>query len=105
MAKLRLFSDVLQEIRSAKQSGSLFVNVKESSEDLIRIYFKKGEIYHCTYGSAVGQDCLDIIEYYTWQNATYFDGLLAPPGSAESKFQTDKFISMMKNTNKTVKLP
>lgn len=105
MAKLRLFSDVLQEIRGAKQSGSLFVSVKESSEDLIRIYFKKGEISHCTYGSAVGQDCLDIIEFYTWQNATYFDGLAAPTEAGNSKYQTDKFIAMMKSTNKTVKLP
>lgn len=105
MAKLRLFSDVLQEIRGAKQNGSLFVSVKESSEDLIRIYFKKGEISHCTYGSAVGQDCLDIIEFYTWHNATFFDGLAAPPGIVESKYQTEKFIAMMKSTSKTVRLP
>ncbi len=105
MARDRFFSDVMQEIFDAKKSGALFVNVVESSEDLIRIYFKKGEIYYLSYGSAVGQDCMDIIEYYTWHNATFFENLEAPLGIAASKFPTKKFIAMIKDTHKKVRVP
>lgn len=105
MARQRFFSDVMQELRDAKNSGALFLGVKESSEDLIRIYFRNGEIYYLSYGSAIGQDCMDIIEYYTWQNATFFDNVTAPAGTVASKFPTDKFIAMIKDTHKQVRVP
>ena len=105
MARQRFFSDVMQELRDAKNSGALFLGVKESSEDLIRIYFKNGEIYYLSYGSAIGQDCMDIIEYYIWQNATFFDGVAAPAGTVASKFRTEKFIAMIKDTHKKVRVP
>lgn len=104
MARDRFFSDVMQELRDGKKSGALFVGVRESSEDLIRIFFKNGEIYYLSYGSAIGQDCIDIIEFYTWQNATFFDGLTAPADTVASKFPTDKFIAMMKTTHKKVRI-
>ena len=105
MATERFFSDVMQDLRNAKKSGALFVGVRESSEDLIRIYFRNGEIYYLSYGSAIGQDCMDIIEYYTWQNATFFEGLAAPAGTVAAKFPTDKFITLMRNTYKKVRVP
>jgi hypothetical protein len=105
MATERFFSDVMQDIFDARKSGALFVNVVESSEDLIRIYFKNGEIYYLSYGSAIGQDCMDIIEYYTWRNATFFENFEAPAGSAASKFPTKKFIAMIKETHKKVRVP
>jgi hypothetical protein len=105
MATERYFSDVMQDIRDAKKTGALFVGIRESSEDLIRIYFKNGEIYYLSYGSAIGQDCMDIIEYYTWQNATFFEELTAPEGTVAAKFPTDKFIALMKKTYKKVRLP
>ncbi len=105
MAKERYFADVLQELYDVKKSGSLFVGVLESSEDLIRIYIKNGEIYHFTYGSAIGQDCMDIIEYYTLRNATFFEGLAAPAGIVPSKFPTKKFIDMMRKAYKKVRVP
>ena len=105
MARDRFFSDVMQDLRDAKKSGALFVGVRESSEDLIRIYFKNGEIYYLSYGSAIGQDCMDIIEYYTWQNATFFEDLAAPAGTTSSKFPTEKFIKLMKDTHKKVRVP
>jgi hypothetical protein len=104
MAHERYFSDVMQELYDAKKSGALFVNVVESSEDLIRIYFRKGEIHYITYGSAIGQDALDIIEYYTLRNATFFEGVDAPAGVIASKFSTLKFIALMKNTYKKVRV-
>lgn len=105
MAKERYFSDVLQEIYDGKKSGALFVDIFESSEDLMRFYFKNGEIYYLTYGSAVGQDCMDIIEFYTLRNATYFEGILAPAGSVQMKFSTKKFIEAMKKNYKKVRVP
>jgi len=47
---------------------------------------------------------MDIIEFYTWQNATFFDGLAAPAGTTASKFPTEKFIKLMKDTHKKVRV-
>lgn len=105
MAQERYLSDLMQGFYDTKKTGALFVNVLESSEDLIRIYFKNGEIYYLSYGSAIGQDCMDIIEYYTLQNATFFDGVTAPAGTVASKFSTKNFISVMKKAYKKVRVP
>lgn len=105
MAKIRDFADMLKEFHEARKSGQLFVKVVESSEDLIRIYLKNGEIYYVSYGSAIGQDALDIIEYYTFDTATFVEGSAAPAGTAASKFQTEKFISLMRKADKSVRVP
>jgi intein-encoded DNA endonuclease-like protein len=105
MAKEQYLSDLTQELYNAKKNGALFINVKESSEDLIRIYFKNGDIYYVSYGSAIGQDAMDIIEFYTLANATYFEGITAPAGTAASKFSTVKFIESMKKAYKKVRVP
>ncbi len=105
MATERYLSDLVQELYDAKKNGALFINVVESSEDLIRVYFKKGEIYYLSYGSAIGQDAMEIIEYYTLRNATYFDGISAPAGIAPVNFPTKKFIATMKNAYKKVRVP
>jgi hypothetical protein len=104
MAQERNFADVLQELYDAKKSGSLFITVLQSSEDLIRIYLKNGEIYHLTYGSAIGQDALDIIEYYTLRNVTFLEGLEAPAGAVPSKFATKKFIDSMRKAYRKVRV-
>lgn len=104
MAKEQYFADLLEDLYDTKKNGALFINVVESSEDLIRIYFREGEIYYITYGSAIGQDALDIIEYYTLRNATFFEGLAAPEGIVRSKFPTKKFIALMKNTYKKIRV-
>lgn len=104
MAQDRNFADVLQELYNAKKSGSLFITVEQSSEDLVRIYLKNGEIYHLTYGSAIGQDALDIIEYYTLRNVTFLEGLEAPAGTVPAKFATRKFIDLMKKAYRKVRV-
>ena len=104
MAQDRNFADVLQELYDAKKSGSLFVTVLQSSEDLVRIYLRNGEIYHLTYGSAIGQDALDIIEYYTLRNLTFLEGLEAPAGTVPAKFATRKSIDTMRKANKPVRV-
>lgn len=105
MARIRSFADVLRELHAAKKSGQLFVLVVESSEDLIRIYLKNGEIYYVSYGSAIGQDALDIIEYYRFDNATFLEGSAPPAGAVASNFQAGKFISLMEKTDKKVRVP
>ncbi len=105
MARVKSFADLLQELYDDRNSGQLFVNVVESSEDLIRIYLKNGEIYYLSYGSAVGQDAMDIVEYYTFGNATFLEGSAAPAGTVASKFRMDKFISMMRKADKSVRVP
>ena len=105
MAKDRLLSDVLKELYDAKKTGQLFVMVMQSSEDLIRIYLKNGEIYYFSYGSAIGQDAMDIVEYYTFGNATFLEGSTAPAGTVASKFATPKFIEMMRKADKKVRVP
>lgn len=105
MPRDRFFAEVLEELQAAKKTGAYFINVKESSEDLIRIYIKTGELYALTYGSAVGQDAMDIIEYYSLQNATFFDGLAAPAGIVPLKVPMKKFIEMMRKAHKKVRVP
>ena len=78
MAEERLFADLIQEIHKGKKSGALYVSMMEASEDLFKMYFKKGEIYHLQFGTAIGNDCLDILEYYALNSASYFEGVTAP---------------------------
>jgi hypothetical protein len=104
MAKEEYFSDVLQDLHKTRKNGALFVNVAESSEDLIRIYFHDGEIYYISYGSAIGQDAVEIIEYYTLRNATFFENVSAPEDIVILKLSTDKFIALMKKAYKKVRV-
>jgi hypothetical protein len=104
MASEEYLSDILQQFHKSRKNGALFINVVESSEDLIRIYFQNGEIYYVSYGSATGQDAVDIIEYYTLKNATFFDGATAPENVEILKLSTDKVISIMKNAYKKVRV-
>jgi hypothetical protein len=105
MARIKGFADVLRELREARKSGQLFVLVAQSSEDLIRIYFKNGDIYYVSYGSAIGQDALDIIEYYTFDNATFLEGSAPSAGGSVLNFKTEKFISLMEKADKKVRVP
>jgi hypothetical protein len=100
----RPFADVLQELHEQKQTGALYVSIVETSEDLFRIYFNEGNIYFIRYGSAIGKDCLDILEYYNLWGATYFNGIIAPKGSTADIPPTPEIISMIRRFNKNVKV-
>ena len=105
MAEEKLFADVIQGIYEAKKNGALYVSMMESSEDLFRIYFKNGEIYHIQYGSASGNDCLDIIEYYTLHSATFFEGIRAPERAPSMNLPPTKIIvALLRKINKKVKV-
>jgi hypothetical protein len=104
MAGERMFADVLQELHDANKTGALYVSMVETSEDLLRIYFRNGDIYHLRYGSALGKDCLDILEYYNFWSATFFEGIQAPAGAVSDIPKTDKIIASLRDLKKTVKV-
>ena len=89
------FADILQELYDSKKTGALYVRIVETSEDLYRMFFKNGNICHVRYGSAVGKDCLDILEYYTLAGATFFDSINAPALTSDIP-DTKQIISMMR---------
>ncbi|HXY62547.1 MAG TPA: DUF4388 domain-containing protein [Nitrospirota bacterium] len=104
MSRERPLADLLQEFHDAKKTGALYVSIVETSEDLVRIYIRNGDIYYIRYGTAIGSDCLDILEYYNLWGATYFDGVAAPKGAVSNIPPTEEIISLIRGLNKKVKV-
>ncbi len=104
MADERMLGDVMRELSRSKKSGALYVSVVETSEDLVRIYFEDGNIYHMRYGTAVGNDCLDILEYYNLYSATFFEGIKAPDKPAPDLPASETIISKIAGFAKKVKV-
>ncbi len=104
MAQERMLGDVMRDIYNEKKNGALYVSVVETSEDLIRIYFTNGEIYHLRYGTAIGNDCLDILEFYDLYSATFFDGIKAPDTAAKDLPSTKDILARIGGLSKKVKV-
>jgi hypothetical protein len=104
MVDERMLGDVMRELSDKKKSGALYVSVVETSEDLIRIYFEKGEIYHLRYGTAIGNDCLDILEFYDLYSATFFEGIMAPDAPAKDLPSSREIIDRISGFNKKLKV-
>jgi hypothetical protein len=105
MAEEKLFADLIEGIYGEKKTGALYVSTVETSEDLFRIYFKNGEIYHMRYGSASGSDCLDIVEYYTLHSATFFEGIRAPERIPSMNLPPTRIIiTLLRGFGKKVKI-
>jgi hypothetical protein len=104
MVDERMLGDVMRELSDKKKSGALYVSVVETSEDLIRIYFEKGEIYHLRYGTAIGNDCLDILEFYDLYSATFFEGIMAPDAPAKDLPSSRAIIDRVGGFNKKLKV-
>lgn len=96
------FADILKELYDAKKTGALYVRILETSENLYRMFFKKGNICHIRHGSAVGKDYLGILKHYNLVGATFFDGINAPGHTAADLPDTEQIISMMRGFNKKV---
>ena len=103
MARNILFGDLLQEMVRDRKTGALYVSIVEASEDMVRFYFRNGEIYHLRYGSAIGKDCLDIIEFYTLGSASFYEGFVAPDKPAENLPKTDDIIAQLSRNRQMVK--
>jgi hypothetical protein len=103
MARNILFGDLLQEMARDRKTGALYVSIVEASEDMVRFYFRNGEIYHLRYGSAIGKDCLDIIEFYTLGSASFYEGFAAPDKPAENLPKTDDIIAQLSRNRQMVK--
>jgi len=100
----RLLGDVLKEIHQAKQTGALYIDVVEQSEDMLRIFFENGDIYFVRYGSASGTDVLDIIEYYNLYSATFFGGIKAPGNPVRNLPPTQSIIDNLDALKKKIKV-
>ncbi len=100
----RVFADLIQDLLNAKKNGALYISVVETSEDIVRMYFKDGQIYHLRYGTAIGRDCLDILEYYNLYSATFFEEIKAPDKPATDLPSTAEMLSRIRRMNKMVKV-
>ncbi len=101
MATLKLFADVLQEYHAGKKTGALFVTVAEASENLIRFYFKDGNIYSMSYGQAKDKECIEILDCYDLGKIVYFDGLKTPSASPGLP-STGEIINRVRTSGKQV---
>lgn len=101
MPAMRALGEVLQEYHGEKRSGALFVAVKEKSENLVRIFFKDGEIHHMSYGPSSGKDCLEIVDCYQYSTA-YFVSNLKPPAASPDLPPTPKIIEHFQKAGKAV---
>ncbi len=101
MATERLFAEVLQKYHEAKETGALYVSVTAESENLIRFYFKDGELIHLSYGPIKGRECLDILDCYDLNKAVFFSGHKAPVADSVLP-KTANIIAIFKNNGKKV---
>ena len=103
MAPVKQFADLLQELQNGKKSGALYISIAEKSEDMARFYFRNGDLYHVRYGTAIGNDCLDILEFYTMNSASFYDGIAAPDTPARDLPATTDIIARFRKSGQSVK--
>jgi len=103
MAQVKLFADLLQELRSGKKNGALYISIAEKSEDMARFYFRDGELYHVRYGTAIGNDCLDVMEFYTMNSASFYEGITATDTPAKDLPTTADIIDRFRKSGQSVK--
>lgn len=103
MAALKLFADVLQEYHEAKKTGALFVSVAEASENLVRFYFRDGNIYSMSYGPVKDKECFDILDCYSFGKIVYFDGMKGPQASSDLP-PTKDILAMVRKCGKQVQV-
>ena len=103
MAVLKQLADVLQGYYTGKKTGALFVSIAEASENLVRFYFKDGNIYSLSYGPVKDRECLDILCCYTFGKAVYFDGMKSPSASADLP-NTPDIITLVKKCGHQVQM-
>ena len=78
MAVVKLFADVLEEYHQSKKTGAIFVEIAGKSENLIRFYFKDGNLCNLSFGPMKDRECIDVLDCYDFQKVVLFDGMKAP---------------------------
>ena len=100
----RYFDEVLRDLHQGKKTGALYIDVVEQSEDMLKIYFEEGVIYFIKYGSAAGNDVLDIIEFYNLYSCTYFEGITAPGKPVRDLPPTPAIVARIESLKKKIKV-
>ncbi|MEK6697517.1 MAG: hypothetical protein AABZ10_00600 [Nitrospirota bacterium] len=100
----KVLADVLQECHEKKKTGALYISVIAASENLVRFYFKDGEIYHLTYGPVKDRECLDILDCYDFGRIIFFTGLKAPDAAALDLPPTPAIIASLRTKAKKVQV-
>lgn len=103
MAVVKLFADVVEEYYRAKKTGAMFVEIAGRSENLIRFFFKDGNICNLSFGPAKDRECLDVLDCYEFQKVVLFDGMKAPT-VCESLPSTQEIIDKMRACGKKVEV-
>lgn len=101
MPVIKQMGELLRELQEQKRSGALFVAVKEKSENLVRIFFAKGEIRHMSYGNCSGRDCLEIVDCYDFTSA-YFVNDMKAPAVSPSLPTTSNIIELFDRSGRSV---
>ena len=100
----RTFDTVLRELHRGKKTGGLYIDMVEQSEDMLKVFFENGEISFIRYGSAVGNDVLDILEYYNLYSATFYEGITAPGKPVRDLPPTLSIINRIESFHKKIKV-
>jgi len=100
----RTFDALLKELQQGKKTGGLYVDMVEQSEDMLKVFFEKGEISFIKYGTAVGNDVLEILEYYNLYSASFYEGITAPGKPTRDLPSTQAIISKIESLHKNVKV-
>ncbi|MDH4162163.1 MAG: hypothetical protein OEW15_05665 [Nitrospirota bacterium] len=103
MAAMRLFADVLEEYHQSKKTGAMFVEIAGKSENLVRFFFKDGELCNLSFGPAKDRECIDILECYEFQKVVMFDGMKSPV-ICENLPPTRDIIEKMRACGKQVEI-
>jgi hypothetical protein len=100
----RTFDAVLKELHQGKKTGGLYVDMVEQSEDMLKVFFEKGEISFIKYGTAVGNDVLEILEYYNLYSASFYEGITAPGKPVRDLPPTETIIKGIEALHKKIKV-
>jgi hypothetical protein len=73
-----LLADVLDGFLARNKTGALFVDVKQSSVYPVRIDLRDGDIHCISFGPLKGSECLELLEFYDFENAVFLDMLVFP---------------------------
>lgn len=103
MAVVKLFADVLEEYHQNKKTGAIFVEIAGKSENLIRFYFKDGNLCNLSFGPMKDRECIDVLDCYDFQKVVLFEGMKAPSVCANLP-PTGEIIEKMRACGKKVEI-